>query len=125
MIKGVILGLGKIALTGHIPAYLSGRVKSRIKITGGADISKPNREAFSKLIPGARVFSSAEEIFKDGRFDFVDICVPPHLHTEYIKLALKKSLAIICEKPFTKSVSEAGSLKKKIIDSKEAPRRLF
>ncbi len=118
MIKGIIIGLGKIALTGHIPAYLNGRVKSRIKITGGADISKSNREAFLKLIPGAKVFSSAEEIFKDDRFDFVDICVPPHLHSEYIKLSLKKSVAIICEKPFTRSVSEAVSLKEKIIDSK-------
>lgn len=118
MIKGVIIGLGKIAQTGHIPAYLSGSVKKKIKIICGVDISRSNSEAFLKLIPGAEVFSSAEKIFKNHKFDFVDICVPPHLHSEYIKLALKKSVAIICEKPFTKSISEAGSLRKKIIDSK-------
>lgn len=118
MLKGAIIGLGKIAQTGHIPAYLSERVKGKIKIIGGMDISEANSKAFQKTIPDAKVFSNAEDMFKNIKIDFVDICVPPHLHTEYIKLALKNNIAIICEKPFTKSVSDAKFLKKKLIDTK-------
>lgn len=118
MLKGAIIGLGKIAQTGHIPAYLSDRVKNKIKIVAGVDISKSNSEEFIKLIPSAKIFSSADDMFGNLKVDFVDICVPPHLHTEYIKSALKNNVAIICEKPFTKSIKEAKVLKKKLIDSK-------
>jgi predicted dehydrogenase len=118
MLKGAIIGLGKIAQTAHIPAYLSKRVKSEIKIAAGVDISKSNSDAFRKLIPDARVFGNIDEMFKNLKVDIVDICVPPHLHPEYIKSALKNNVAIICEKPFTKNVKEAKLLKKKIIDSK-------
>ncbi|MCX6163756.1 MAG: Gfo/Idh/MocA family oxidoreductase, partial [Ignavibacteriae bacterium] len=118
MLKGAIIGLGKIAQTGHIPAYLSERVKDKINIVAGVDISKSNLEEFLKLIPIAKIFSSADEMFKTLKVDFVDICVPPHLHTEYIKSALKNNVAIICEKPFTKITSEAKLLKNKLIDSK-------
>ncbi|MFA5405488.1 MAG: Gfo/Idh/MocA family oxidoreductase, partial [Ignavibacteria bacterium] len=118
MLRGAIIGLGKIAQTGHIPAYLSKRVKNKIDIVAGVDISESNSKIFLKLIPGARVFSSADEMYKNQKIDFVDICVPPHLHTDYIKSALKNNVAIICEKPFTKSVKEAKLLKKKLIGSK-------
>jgi predicted dehydrogenase len=118
MLKCAIIGLGKIAQTGHIPAYLSKRVKNKINIVAGVDISKSNSDAFCKLIPNAKVFSDANKMFKELKIDFVDICVPPHLHTEYIKSALKNNVAIICEKPFTKTTKEAKFLKNKLIDSK-------
>lgn len=118
MLKGAIIGVGKIAQTAHIPAYLSKRVSEKIKIVAGVDVSKSNSEEFLKLIPGAEVFKNADEMFKKIKLDFVDICVPPHFHAEYIKAALKNKVAIICEKPFTKSTAEAKLLKKKIIDSK-------
>jgi predicted dehydrogenase len=117
MLKGAIIGLGKIAQTAHVPAYLSKRVAGKLKIVAGVDISNSNADAFSKLISDATIFTNADEMFKNMNLDFVDICVPPHLHSEYIKSALKNNVAIICEKPFTKSVSEAKLLKKKIIDS--------
>lgn len=118
MLKGAIIGLGKIAQTAHIPAYLNERVKRKIDIIGGVDISESNGKNFLDLVPNAKLFSSAEEMFKSVKVDFVDICVPPHLHTQYIKTALQNNVGIICEKPFTKSVSEARLLKKKIIDTK-------
>jgi predicted dehydrogenase len=118
MLKGAIIGLGKIAQTAHVPAYLSGRVKNKIKIIAGVDISKSNSNEFLKLMPGVKIFSSADEMFKNMKLDFVDICVPPHLHAEYIKSALKYKVAIICEKPFTKDVKEAKVLRKKLTDSK-------
>lgn len=118
MLKGAIIGLGKIAQTGHIPAYLSNRVQRKIKIVGGVDISETNSEAFKKMITDTKVFKGANEMFKNLDVDFVDICVPPHLHTEYIKLALKNKVSVICEKPFTKNILDAKLLKKKLTDSK-------
>jgi predicted dehydrogenase len=118
MLKGAIIGLGKIAQTAHVPAYLNRRLSVKIKIVAGLDISIQNSEAFLKLIPDAKVFKSTDEMFKKTKLDFVDICVPPHLHAKYIKSALKNNVAIICEKPFTNNIREAKLLKKKITDSK-------
>jgi predicted dehydrogenase len=118
MLKGAIIGLGKIAQTAHIPAYLNERVKRKIEIVGSVDISESNGNNFLDLVPSAKLFTNAEEMFKNLKIDFVDICVPPYLHAQYIKEALKNNVSIICEKPFTKSVGEAKFLKKKIIDSK-------
>ena len=39
--------------------------------------------------------------------DFVDIVIPPKDHLKFIKIAAKKNINIICQKPFTNSYSEA------------------
>jgi predicted dehydrogenase len=118
MLKGAIIGLGKIAQTSHVPAYLSGRVSKKISIIGGVDISKENSKDFLKLIPRAKIFSDIDDLFKNLDIDFVDICVPPALHTKYLLSALKHKVGIICEKPFTKDVKDAAMLSKKIISLK-------
>lgn len=118
MLKGAIIGLGKIAQTSHVPAYLSRRVRNKIKIIGGVDISEENSKDFLKLIPDAKVFSDIDTLFKNLDIDFVDICVPPALHTKYLLSALKHKAGIICEKPFTKDVKDAALLRKKIISQK-------
>jgi len=118
MLKGAIIGLGKIAQTSHVPAYLSERLKNKIIITAGVDISEKNSADFLKLIPTAKIFSDFGEMMKYADVDFVDICVPPALHSKYLNTALKYNVGIICEKPFTKDVSDAALLKRKLIDKK-------
>lgn len=118
MLKGAIIGLGKIAQTSHVPAYLAGRVKSKISIAGGVDISKENSSSFSKQIPGAKIYPSLDELMKNVDIDFVDICVPPSLHAEFLLSALKHNVGIICEKPFTKDIKDAALLKRKLLEKK-------
>jgi predicted dehydrogenase len=118
MLKGAIIGLGKIAQTSHVPAYLSGRVSRKISIVGGVDISKENSKDFLKLLPDAKIFSDIGDLFKNLEIDFIDICVPPALHTKYLLSALKYKVGIICEKPFTKDVKDAAVLRKKLISGK-------
>lgn len=118
MLKGAIIGLGKIAQTSHVPAYLGSRVKNKIAIVGGVDISKENSNNFLKQIPNAKIYSSLDELIKNADIDFVDICVPPSLHTKFLLSALKHNVGIICEKPFTKDVKDAALLKKKLNEKK-------
>ncbi|MBI5402992.1 MAG: Gfo/Idh/MocA family oxidoreductase [Ignavibacteriae bacterium] len=118
MLKCAIIGLGKIAQTSHVPAYLSRRVKKKISVVGGVDISEENSKDFKKLIPGAEIFSNTDDLFKNLDIDFVDICVPPSLHAKYLNAALKYNVGIICEKPFTKELKEAALLKRKLLEKK-------
>lgn len=118
MLKCAIIGLGKIAQTSHVPAYLGRRVRKEISVAGGVDISEENSRDFIKLIPGAKVFSNTDDLFKNLDIDFVDICVPPSLHAKFILSALDHNTGIICEKPFTKDIKDAALLKKKLLAKK-------
>ena len=40
--------------------------------------------------------------------DFVDIIIPPKDHLKLIKIAARKNVNIICQKPFTNSYAEAN-----------------
>lgn len=117
MLKGAIIGLGKIAQTAHVPAYLNARFKDKIRISAGVDISETNCNLFKNSFPEALVYSTIEEMYSENDIDFVDVCVPPWLHGKFIKYAVKKNINILCEKPFTTKLSEAKYLKNLLLSS--------
>lgn len=58
-----------------------------------------------------------EEFLKSKEADIIDICTPPHLHVEQIKLANSYGYPVICEKPISidmESAKEITKLKGKI-----------
>ena len=117
MLKGAIIGAGKIAMTSHVPAYLSSRVGEKIKLVAGTDVTADRRNDIASAVPGLNVYESIEEMMEKENPDFVDICVPPYLHSEIIGQILKYKKGIICEKPFTRTLDEAAELKNKISEA--------
>lgn len=117
MIKGAIIGLGKIARTAHMQAYMNDVIKGNISIVAGVDISETNRNLFKKSFPEAMVHSTIEDVFSETNIDFIDVCVPPWLHGNFIKYAIKKDINVLCEKPFTAKLSEANTLRNKLLAS--------
>jgi predicted dehydrogenase len=111
MLKGGLIGTGKIALTGHMPAYE--KLKEKLRITAACDVLPESREMFSKQFPGIPVYNTAEELLESEELDFIDICTPPALRKEQISLGVKNGLAILCEKPF--SISEEDALEQKLM----------
>ncbi len=105
MFRGAIVGLGNVALNGHLPAWLK---NSEFKIVAGIDSDPARREAFKNLVPDALVFPSLESC--DAPIDFVDIATPPHLHFPLIKSALERNLNVLCEKPLVLSEGHAQIL---------------
>lgn len=102
MFTGAIIGLGNVALNGHLPAW---KKNQRFKITAGIDSLPDRRKTFSDLMPEAGCFSSLEE-YGSLRPDFVDICTPPHTHFTIAKQALEKGYHVLCEKPLVISESD-------------------
>ncbi|MCZ4281479.1 Gfo/Idh/MocA family oxidoreductase [Kiloniella laminariae] len=51
--------------------------------------------------------------------DLVDIITPPTTHTAYVRAAVQRGIPVICQKPFTPSISEARVLTE-FIESKQA-----
>ncbi len=65
-------------------------------------------------------FYSFGEFVKEGRLDAVSICTPLNSHYPFIKESLNNGLHVMCEKPFTGSLTEAKEVlslarKKKLV----------
>ena len=106
MLRGAIIGFGAVAANGHWPAYAQSR---DAKIVAVVDRTEERRQAARESIPGVDTFAAIEEL-GDG-IDFVDICTPPALHGEPIRLALKRGWNVLCEKPLLLDPSEIETVR--------------
>ncbi len=119
MLRGAIIGLGNIAVRGHLPAYLTDEtLRSKMQLVAVMDIVEGNREKANKCLPKARFYADLQSLLEHKQIDFVDICVPPHTHAEYIRLCVPKGIHIICEKPLTESYVTSAEIAKIIRSSK-------
>lgn len=50
-------------------------------------------------LDGIEVFETLEAMVRSPNIDVVDICLPPHLHTEAAILAMESGKDVLCEKP--------------------------
>lgn len=64
---------------------------------------------FAKSI-GTRAFSSLEELMANVDPDVIDVCVPTHLHCQYVLKAAELGKHVICEKPIARTLSEATTM---------------
>ncbi|MDP4175448.1 MAG: Gfo/Idh/MocA family oxidoreductase [Bacteroidota bacterium] len=118
MLKGAVIGFGKIARTGHMPAYLSERISKKIKITSICDPDETLKETISKEYPGIRFYKDPDEMFNKEIIDFVDICSPPLFHKHVIEKAIVNKKHILCEKPLSHNLSDSQKISQSIKESK-------
>lgn len=110
MIKGAIVGFGKIARTNHLEAFQSEELQKSIDITSAVEVDINTREICSKEYSRLNFYESLDEMYSNDKVDFIDITTPPKYHKEIIEWAVDKGIHIICEKPFTISNAEAKEL---------------
>jgi UDP-N-acetylglucosamine 3-dehydrogenase len=120
--RGAIIGLGKIALTGHLPAYLDPRISSRARIVAAVESEQKSRENAAGLIPDVPVYATLRELLEHEKVDFIDICTPPSCHPEALEEGLENNLHLVCEKPLSSSVEEARRTAERL---KERPDLVF
>ncbi|MBI1803640.1 MAG: Gfo/Idh/MocA family oxidoreductase [Ignavibacteriae bacterium] len=110
MLRGALIGLGNIALRGHVPAYQSEGVKSKARIVAVMDVVEQSRTKANEVFPGATFYTSINTLLENEKPDFVDICTPPYTHAEYIKACAAKGIHVVCEKPLVEKYSTAREL---------------
>jgi predicted dehydrogenase len=59
---------------------------------------------------GARIAASYEEVLSDPEVDAVELCTPPHLHTEQVIAALRAGKHVSCQKPLARSLEECDRM---------------
>lgn len=55
-------------------------------------------------------YESLDGVLGDASVDLVDICLPPHLHTDAVARVLAAGKHVLCEKPLALTATEAQSL---------------
>ena len=100
-----LIGAGAIAQT-YIDA--AERIDD-LKITAICDINERFRESAAERI-GCKAYASAAEMFDAETLDGVIVTAPPAAHEDLTTEALKRSIAVLCEKPFTVDSSSAVAM---------------
>ena len=103
MLRGAIIGLGNVALDGHLPGWSA---RDGVEIVAVTDVQRDRRAEAATRLPGARWFDTAEALLQHTGLDFVDICTPPSSHAGLIERALTRGLHVLCEKPLVSSPAE-------------------
>lgn len=102
MYRGVLIGLGGIARSGHLPAFQS---DPRFRIIGILDDSPSARS-----VEGIPLLSSPGQLAGLGHIDFVDICTPTASHLALSLWGLSQGYHVLCEKPVAVTRKEASAL---------------
>jgi predicted dehydrogenase len=103
MLRGALIGLGNVALKVHLPGWAQ---RDDVEITAVTDVERARRATIADMLPSARWYDSADDLFAQERLDFVDICSPPGSHASLISRALARGFHVLCEKPLVCSPDE-------------------
>ena len=101
------MGLGNVALDGHLPGWAAG---ANVEIVAVTDVDPARRTEAAARVPAARWCDSADELLATLDLDFVDICTPPSSHAGLIERALTRGVHVLCEKPLVRSCDELAAV---------------
>lgn len=107
MLRGALIGLGNVALHGHLPGW---RRRRDVEIVGGTDSRPEQRAVLVAHAPGARWYATTAELLSQAAVDFVDICTPPASHAPLIRQALERGVHVLCEKPLVGALDDLAPL---------------
>lgn len=107
MQRGAIIGLGNVALHGHLPGW---RRRRDVQIVAVTDVRPEQHALVSAHAPGARWYTTAAELLGEADVDFVDICTPPSSHATLIRGALARGRHVLCEKPLVSAPADLAPL---------------
>lgn len=106
MLKGSIVGLGKMGLS-H--AAILGAMPD-VEMVGLCDSSSLVLDAFRKL-SSLPVFDDFDKMLKQTSPDFLVVATPTKYHFEMVKKALDKGIHVFCEKPFSLDPAQGEELR--------------
>ncbi|MFC6734135.1 Gfo/Idh/MocA family protein [Haladaptatus sp. DYSN1] len=105
MIAIGIVGRGLMART-HALRYAR---LPNAAVVGVAARGRPTDFA-TEVTDGATAYPDAETMFADADLDAVDICTPTDTHRELVEAAVDHGLAIRCEKPLARTLTDSRAI---------------
>jgi predicted dehydrogenase len=105
MIKGAIIGLGKMGLS---LAAIAG-AHPDVDMAAVCDTSSLVMDAFKKFSK-VKTYTDFQKMINEEAPEFVVIATPTKYHYPMVKYALEKGLHVFCEKPFTLTSGQGKEL---------------
>ncbi len=94
-LRGAVVGCGYVSQF-HLEAWAKA---PRAKIVAVCDLDQSKLSAAASRVPGAKRFTSPEEMFDDSQLDFVEICTRPDSHRDLVEMAAHHGVHVLCQKP--------------------------
>ena len=110
MIKGSLIGLGKMGLS-H--AAILG-AHPDVEMVGVCDTTSLILEAFKKFSK-INTYTDYQKMIVVEKPEFVVIATPTRFHYPMVKYALEKGLHVFCEKPFTLASGQGKVDRKSVV----------
>lgn len=120
MFKVAIVGLGLIAQSKHIPAFL--RLKDKIEIAAVCDLNENIARQVAHRFNIKKIYTNFSEMLFEERPDIVDICTPPQTHTELTLAVIENGAHVLLEKPMALRASDCDMMIEK---SSQERRKIF
>jgi predicted dehydrogenase len=105
MIKGAVLGLGKMGLS-HASIVAA---QKDVELVAVCDTSSVVLSGFKKY-SGISTYSDYKKMLDKETLDFVFVATPTKLHYPMVKYALEKGLHVFCEKPFMLRIEQGEEI---------------
>src|SRR5687767_11406130 len=99
----------------HLPAWRT--QAGRAEVVAIADPVAAAREARQEQFGVAAGFADAATMIDREKLDIIDICTPAEAHAPLVRLAAKRGVAVLCQKPLAASFAEAEALVEAVGDS--------
>lgn len=101
MLKVGLIGTGYI---GNVHAECWSKINN-VELFAVCDSNMKKANCFSNIF-GAQAFDNDKE-FLDSGIDILDVCIPTSLHLPVVERALKRKIAVLCEKPIASNYNDA------------------
>lgn len=104
-----VIGCGRIAQDGHLPAYLAAATAGRCQVVGVCDIDLARAVAVGASV-GVPGFGSLDALVDATAPDIVSITTMPDSHHDLTLRALAAGCHVLCEKPIAMNAGQAAAM---------------
>ena len=110
--KKVRVGLVGLGFSGSLHADAYAAIKDKAELVAVCDTDKERAEMMACCY-GAKAYTDFKKMLQEEKLDAIDLCVPHHLHSEFVITAANAKKHVIVEKPIATTIVET----KKMIDA--------
>lgn len=86
------------------------------QVVGLFDIVVEKAQAAASRFPGAKAYTTFEDMLESARLDALYVCLPPFAHDDYEIQAAKRGIHLFVEKPVRLDLAEASQVAQAIRD---------
>ena len=98
----------------HYNAWQELRDEGLIELIAICNRTASTGEEFAVRYGIPAVYGDFETMLAEVKPDLVDVITPPVTHLAYVRAAVDKGVAVICQKPFTPNLEQAESLMREV-----------